>query len=157
MKNELEAREDWKTIEDNLIGTLKVIKEISCNHQTSKFYIRTLSKVIRDYFTIKQEENESSVLFAKQFKTCQDLMEDQFGKIDMEEAMKTMPEYIRLCDKKGDLLAANEQEATELVSNAYKRLKGYNYICASTLDKAKQLCKELSINMPWERISTPQI
>ena len=144
MKNELEAREDWKTIEDDMIGTLKAIKEISCNHQTSKYYIGTLLKVIRDYFTIKQEENESSVLFAKRFKTCQDLMEDRFGKIDMEEAMKTTPEYIKLCDKKGDLLAANEQEAAELVSNAYKRLQGYNYICASTLDKAKQMCKELS-------------
>ena len=47
MKNELEARDNWKIIEDNMMATLKAIKEISCNHQTTKCNIGTVSKVIR--------------------------------------------------------------------------------------------------------------
>ena len=122
MKNELEARDNWDTIKDNMIGTLKAIKQISCNHQTSKFYIGTLSKVIKDYFTVRQQDNEPSVQFAKCFKTCQDLMEDRFGKINMEEAMKTTPEYLKLCNKDGDLKAEHEGDAKELCEQAYKRL-----------------------------------
>ena len=72
MKNELEAREDWASIEDNMVETLKAIKEIGCNHQSTKCCIGTLSKVIKDHFTIRQEDNEPSVTFAKCHKTTQD-------------------------------------------------------------------------------------
>ena len=61
MKNELEAREDWTIIKDNMIGTLKAIKEITHNYQTSKYYIGTVSKVIKDFFTVKQEDNKPTV------------------------------------------------------------------------------------------------
>ena len=76
MKDKLEARDDWKIIKDNMVATLKVVKEISCNHQTTKCCIRTVSKVIKDHFTIKQEDNEPTVQFAKRHRTCQDPLED---------------------------------------------------------------------------------
>ena len=144
MKNELEAREDWSTNEDNTMGTLKAIKEISCNHQSTEHHIGTLSEVIKDCFSIGQEENEPSIAFAKQHKTTQDLMEDRFGKIHMEEAIKTTAECQNLCGKGGDLLDTCANEAKELTEGACKRLQGCNCLCASNLDKAKQLCKSLN-------------
>ena len=144
MKNQLEAREDWTIIEDELIPTLKAIKEITHNYQQSKYYIGTVSKVIRDFFTIKQDDKEPTVQFAKRYRTQKELMEDRFGKINMEQAMKSTPEYTKLCDSDGNLLNKNKDKADQLFEASYQRLIGHNYIEASSLDKANQLSKELS-------------
>ena len=144
MKNELEAREDWHIIEDDMMGTLKAIKEITHNHQTSKYCIGTVSKAMKDFFTVTQEDNELTVQFAKQCRTCKELMEDWFGKLDMEQAIKSTLEHLKLCDNKGNWKSTNKTEAEKLFESSHQRLTGHNYLQASSLDKAKQLCKELS-------------
>ena len=62
----------------------------------------------------------------------------------MEEAMKTTPTCLKLCDKDGDLVAGNENDAKDLCERACLHLQGHNCLHASSLDKAKQLCKEPS-------------
>ena len=145
MKNQLEAREDWTIIEDELTPTLKAIKEITHNYQQSKHCIGTASKVIRDFFTIKQDDKEPTVQFAKRHRTQKELMEDRFGKINMEQAMKSTPECTKpSCDSDGDLPPKNKDKANQSFEASHQRLTGHNYIEASSLDKANQPSKELS-------------
>ena len=135
MKHKLEAREDWPIIEDDMMGTLKAIKEITHNCQTSKHCIGTVSKTIKDFFTVEQEDNKPTVQFAKRCRTCKELMEDRFGKLDMEQDIKLTPECIKLCDNKGNLKSTNKTEAEKLFESSHQCLTGCNYLQASSLDK----------------------
>ena len=81
-------------MEDNPIKTLKEIAKISHNFQESKFYVGTIHKAIKDFSTIKQHDREKTVDYAKRFKTCKDVMEAHYGKLDMTHAMKKTGEYL---------------------------------------------------------------
>ena len=74
-------------------------------------------QVIKDCFPIKQEDNEPTVQFVKRHRMHQDLLEDQFGKIDTEEAIKTTPKCLKLCDKDGNSSLGNEDDTKDPCEN----------------------------------------
>ena len=69
---------------------------------------------------------------------------DRFGKINMEEAIKTTPEHIKLCDKDSNLKVEHEGDAKDSCERSHKRFQGHDHLASSNLDKTKQLLKGLS-------------
>ena len=61
LKGKLEARKDWDSnIKNNAINLLTAIKEITYNYQDNKYPMESIYYAIRNVFTIKQEEQEST-------------------------------------------------------------------------------------------------
>ncbi len=133
VKNKLEARRDWQTLEEehSPIDLLKAIKEITQDYQDSRYPIASIYKSLSTLFNIKQDEKESLSAYIKRFKNAQDIMETQHGKLELLSYITKLDEY-------------NENRHDELADTAYNKLMAYIFIAGTDPKKSGNLLKELS-------------
>ena len=112
VKNQLQSRQDWKIVQDDPFELLKALREITHKYQDSRYAIGTIATSIRTFFTMKQDNAESLVAYAKRFKNAKDIMETHFGKLDMSNSLLGTPS----CD------TATLKEKEVLAQDAYNRL-----------------------------------
>ena len=142
VKNELEARKDWKLIEDNPIKTLKATRETSHNCQSTKHCIGTVSKSIRDFF-IAQEDGKKPVEFVKHHETNKDILELRFGKSNMPQRT---PKSVKVHWTRAARAIIGEDEVQQLLDSTHNSLIGNNHPPASGLDNSRKLNEELANN-----------
>ena len=135
MKNKLEARKDWTTIEanHNPIELLKAIKEITLNYQDSRYPIASIFTSLSTLFNMKQEEKESLTNYSWQFKNAKDIMETQHGKLTLEKFVENHPNL--------NTSGSNKDDLTE---KSYNQLIAYIFISGADSKKSGDLVKNLS-------------
>ena len=98
LRAKLEARKNWNDGTDDRIkykpiNLLKAIKEITHNHQDSKYPQESIYFCIKNVFTMKQEDNEGLTDFTKRFNNAIDIMETQHGMFSMTAYLKTRSDF----------------------------------------------------------------
>ena len=61
VKSKLQARSDWKDVQEDPFKLLNALREITHNYQDSRYYIASIATSIRNLFNMKQENKESLV------------------------------------------------------------------------------------------------
>ena len=143
LRAKLEARLNWddgtvNKIKYNPINLLKAIKEITHNHQDTRYPQESIFHAIKNVFTIKQEDNEGLTDFTKRFNNAVDIMETQHGTLPMKAYLKTRSDY-QLAQVSGD---ANL--LTEIHKQQYDRLKAFAYLKALDAKKSGKLVEDLN-------------
>ena len=138
VKDKLECRDDWTTMEAQLdpIMLLKAIKEITQNYEDSKYPIATIHKALISLLGIKQDEKETSGTYAKRFRVALEIQEAQAGKMQLEKYAQSMPEY-------------DEQNATKIErckERAWDRLVAYTFIYGLDRKRYGNLVTDLANN-----------
>lgn len=79
MKNKIESRTDFDTIQRNPIELLKAIKEHALNYQEQRYKHLIVLDAITTLLNTKQHDNESLQDYTKRFRVARDVLEAQFG------------------------------------------------------------------------------
>jgi hypothetical protein len=81
MTNKLEGQKEYKELEDNVdvVGLVKMIRELIFNTRSVQYQHWTSSQIIRNIMTCRQGGNESLIGFYKRWKTILDVAESQWG------------------------------------------------------------------------------
>ena len=143
LRAKLEARQNWddgttEKIKHRPINLLKAIKEITHNHQDTKYPQESIFFSIRNVFTMKQEDNEGLTEYTKRFNNAIDIMETQHGMFSMTAYLKTRTDF-QLAEAAGDA----ELKKT-IHKQQYDRLKAFVYLRSLDGKKSGKLVEDLN-------------
>jgi hypothetical protein len=94
MKNKLESRVDFDTLENDPIELLKAIKQHALNYQEHRYDMSIIYDAITALFGTKQKENESLQDYTKRFCVSRDVLESHMGgPIILTKVIEAMPGY----------------------------------------------------------------
>ncbi len=122
MKNKLESRVDFDTLENDPIDFLKAIKQHALNYQEHQYDMSIIYDAITTLFRTKQKEHESLQDYMKWFCVSRDVLESHMGgPIILTKVVEAMPGY--------------NDSVVSTCKDTYERFLAYVYL--SNADKAK--------------------
>jgi hypothetical protein len=126
MKNKLESRVDFDTLENDPIELLKAIKQHALNYQEHRYDMSIIYDAITMLFGTKQKENESLQDYTKRFHVSRDVLESHMGgPIILTKLIEAMPGY-------DESIVSTRDKCRK---DTYERFLAYVYL--SNADKAK--------------------
>ena len=126
MKNKLESRVDFDTLENDPIELLKAIKQHALNYQEHRYDMSIIYDAITTLFGTKQKENESLQDYTKRFRVSRDVLESHMGgPIILTKVIEAMPGY-------DESIVSTRDKCRK---DTYERFLAYMYL--SNADKAK--------------------
>lgn len=94
MKNKVESRTDFATINKDPIKLLKAIKEHALNYQENRYEMAIISSAMRCLLNCKQKEKESLQDYTKRYRVAEEVLVSHLGcPIFLRKLMETMPNY----------------------------------------------------------------
>ena len=95
MKNKLEAMKEYGKLEkdDDVVGLLKIIKELSYVSTEVKYQYWSMTTMLYKLMNTRQGENETMAAYYKRFKNVVDIVEGQWGELYPEKVAKDDSDY----------------------------------------------------------------
>ena len=135
LKNKLEARKDWSSVQYDPIAVLKAIQELVYNYQDSKYPAVSIVKAIKALVNVKQEDGESLSDYIKKFNTTKDLFETQVGVMELGK-------WIAQDNNKYQMLVTDARKP--LIKEYFDKMLAYIFITGCEMNKAEKLVEDLS-------------